>query len=74
MRRKPVTRIAMTNAERARRHKERQADRGLVQFNVWLPARVVAEFKRAAELVTETPYLTIGRLTDTRTGRLKGLK
>jgi hypothetical protein len=64
----------MNNAERARRYKASLAERGLIQVNVWLPAAVASDFKRAAELVANDPHLTVARLMDRRTGRLRGLK
>jgi hypothetical protein len=64
----------MSNAERARRFKAKQAGEGRTQLNIWVPTHVVAEFKRAAELIVENPHLTIGRLTDAKTGRLRGLE
>ena len=64
----------MTNAERAQRHKERQAEKGLVQFNVWLPAHVAPDFKRAAELAVADPRLSV-RMWNTKTGRtVRGIK
>lgn len=69
-----VTGCLMTNAERQRAFKARQAAAGLVQCNVWVPASAVADVNRAAELMCARPQLTIGRLVDTQTGRLVGLK
>jgi hypothetical protein len=64
----------MTSTQRAARLKERRAEAGLVQCNLWVPAGALAELKRAAELSRENPNLAVARLVDTRTGRLRGLK
>lgn len=66
--------IDMTTANRSRKFKAQMADRGLVQCNIWVPASAMAEFKRAAELARDNPDLTVARLVDTRTGKLRGLK
>jgi hypothetical protein len=62
------------NAARQRAHKLRQAEAGLVQVNVWVPAGAVADIQRAAEIIRQHPQLTIGRLTNPDNGRLVGLK
>lgn len=64
----------MTNAERQARHRARQKEDGLVQLNLMIPMHAVADFMRAAELVRANRALTVGRLTDTRSGKLRGLK
>jgi hypothetical protein len=64
----------MTSAERQRKFKQAQAEKGLVQVNVWVPAGCKADIERAAELIRERRQLTVARLVDTTTGRLVGLK
>lgn len=64
----------MTGAERARRHKAKLQQAGLVQVNVWVPVGSVESIQRAAELMRAHPTYEIGRLVDTKTGRLSGLK
>lgn len=66
--------MGLTSAERARAHKARLAERGFVQCNIWVPAHVVADFNRAAELCRTDPTLTLARLVNRETGRLLGLK
>lgn len=60
--------------ERAARFKASRRAKGLVQCNVWVPAKVAADFKRAAELACENHALTIGRMVDGKTGRMRGMK
>lgn len=64
----------MTNAERQAALKARRAKAGMVQINLWLPASAVADMQRAAELCRADPELTVARLVNTRTGKLRGLK
>jgi hypothetical protein len=64
----------MSPAERARRHKAKLIESGLVQVNLWVPAGCVAELQRAAELMRENPELRIARLASQKTGKLCGLK
>lgn len=64
----------MTNAERQAALKARRAKAGIVQVNVWVPQSAVADMQRAAELCRADPELTIARLVNTRTGKLRGLK
>ena len=62
------------NSERQARFKARQNALGLIQMSVWVPPGAVADMTLAAELIRANPALTIGRLTDTVTGRLVGLR
>jgi hypothetical protein len=64
----------MTNAERQRRFKAKQQDLGFVQVNVWVPPGSVVDIQRAAEIMRESPHLTVARLVDPTTGKLVGLK
>jgi hypothetical protein len=64
----------MTNTERQAKLRKARADAGLVQCNVWVPEGCVAEILRAAELMRQNPRLTVARLVDGETGRLRGLK
>jgi hypothetical protein len=64
----------MTNSERQRRFKAKQAEADLIQVNVWVPVGCKADIERAAELIRERRELTVARLVDTTTGRLVGLK
>jgi hypothetical protein len=63
-----------TNKERQQAWAMQQRDAGLVPVTVWVPVACVPDLKRAAELIRADPELTIGRLTDRRTGRLRGLR
>lgn len=64
----------MTSAERQAALKARRAELGLVQCNMWVPASAVPELQRAAELMRENTDLTVARLVNRRTGKLRGLK
>ena len=64
----------MTSAQRQTRFRRKLAELGYVQVNVWVPASAAPGFKRAAELASENPDLEIGRMVDTRTGKLRGMK
>lgn len=62
------------DAERARRRRVKMTEAGLVQCNVWVPRGAEDEIRRAAELICANPDLRVSRLTDAKTGRMKGLK
>jgi hypothetical protein len=64
----------MTNTERQSALRARRIEAGMVQVNMWLPAQAVADIQRAAELIRANPDLSVARLVDTRTGKLRGLK
>jgi hypothetical protein len=59
---------------RQRAFKETMNKRGFVQRQVWIPPAAIPEFDRAAELARQDSALTIGRMVDVRTGKLRGLK
>lgn len=63
----------MTSAERARRHKAKLAEAGMVQINLWVPAGAAGDLQRAAELIRANPLLSVARLVNRQTGRLCGL-
>jgi hypothetical protein len=63
-----------TSIERQRAFKERMNKSGFVQCVVWVPPAAIAEFQLASELVRQDTKLTIGRLVDVTTGKLRGLK
>jgi hypothetical protein len=69
-----MAKVVSKGAERAARFRESMAAQGYVQVAMWVPAAAVADMNRAAQLMRENPKLTVGRLTDTTTGRLRGLK
>lgn len=62
-----------TDIERQRIHRSKRTDAGQMQCTLWLPAAAVPAFRRAAVLVCDNPALTIARLSDRHTGRLRGL-
>jgi hypothetical protein len=64
----------MTSAERQAAYKSRQREAGIGQINLMVPAHAVADFQRAAELIRANPRLTIARLVNLDTGKLKGIK
>jgi hypothetical protein len=64
----------MTGTERQAKLRQAREETGMVQCNVWLPVSAVADVKQAAALIRANPALTVARLVDTRTGRLRGLK
>jgi hypothetical protein len=64
----------MTSAERQAAYKNRQREAGIGQINLMVPAHAVADFQRAAELIRANPRLTIARLVNLDTGKLKGMK
>ena len=64
----------VANAERQRRYRERQAEQGLVVLTLMVPAKSIAEFKRAAEMVADDRDLSVDCLRSAKTGRLRGLK
>lgn len=64
----------MTSTDRQRRFKANMKAAGCIQVNVWVPAKAAADIQRAAELIRQDPALTVARLVDVTTGRLKGLK
>lgn len=64
----------MTSAERARRHKAKLVEAGMVQINLWVPAAAAADIQRAGELIRANPLLSVARLVNTQTGRLVGLR
>lgn len=64
----------MTNAQRQQSLRNRRIEAGLVQVNVWVPVGAVADIQRAAELLRAEPELTVARLMDKRTGKLRGLR
>ena len=64
----------MTGAQRQTRFRQKMAELGYVQVNVWVPASAAPSFKRASELVSENPDLEIGRMVNVRTGKLRGMK
>lgn len=64
----------MTSAQRQKAFKERMAEQGLGQCNVWVPKEYMADLIRAAELMREHGNLTIARLVNVDTGILCGLK
>lgn len=66
--------MALTNAEKQARHRERLATRGLVAVTVWVPAAAQESVQRAAEILRENPELEVARLVSRRTGRLVGMK
>jgi hypothetical protein len=66
--------MGTSNSERQRAFKHGMNKAGFVQCAVWITPAALAEFQRAAELVRQDTGLTIGRMVDTRTGKLRGLK
>ncbi len=63
-----------SNRERQQAWAMAKRDAGFVPCTVWVRPGQVADIRRAAELLAADSALTIGRLTDTRTGRLRSLK
>lgn len=59
-----------TSAERQKRWRERMGKTGMVQLNLWLPARVYADFVQAAELCRSNPDLGLGPMRNEATGKL----
>lgn len=64
----------MTAAQRQARARAKREANGLVQVNLWIPAHAVADFQRAAELIKLDQKLTVARLVDRDTGKLRGMK
>lgn len=64
----------MGAAERQARARAKREAAGLVQVNLWIPAHAVADFQRAAELIKLDQKLTVARLVDRNTGKLRGMK
>ena len=62
------------NAARQAKFRAGRAAEGMKQLTILVPVSAIPEFKRAAELVAADPKLTVARLVDTRTGRLRGLR
>lgn len=63
-----------TSTERARRHKDKLRETGLVQINIWVPAAAVSSFNDAAEKCRSDFNLAVARVVDSTTGRLAGIK
>jgi hypothetical protein len=66
--------MGVSNADRQRAFQIARNKAGFVKCAVWIPPAAIAEFQRAAELARHDPKLTIGRMVDTETGKLRGLK
>jgi len=64
----------MTNAQRQAKLRIAREAAGLKQCNIWVPAGAIPELQRVAELLRANPDLTVGRMVNTKTGRVSGLK
>lgn len=65
--------MSNSTALRAKRFKAKQAEAGLVQANVWVPADCLADLRLLAERLCAERGLTVGPLRDPATGRLVSL-
>jgi hypothetical protein len=66
----PVT----SNAARQRRFREKAAQQGWVQCNVWVPAAAVPDLQLQAQILRQCPHLTVGPLRDPFTGKFVALR
>ena len=66
--------MALTPAEKSRRHRNKQLAAGLIKVTVFVPATSAAEFHLVAEATRARPELILGPLRDSITGRLVSAK
>jgi len=72
-RKRPSPERVISNRQRARAFRERQAAAGLVQVVVWVFAEKAAGFVSAAEQIRANRALEVGPLRNTETGKLAKL-
>jgi hypothetical protein len=62
------------NAARQQRFRERAAENGWVQCNVWIPTAALPDMQLQAQILRQFPHLTVGPLRDPQTGKFVALR